>query len=132
MSDQPDPRLTALVNAIRAAGFDASEGAPLQHFGPCQFWRDVSRCNCPIKEVVAALAVEASPRAAEWQPIETAPKDDRRVLVALKPRPLKTVGEITFGYWAPEADVWTRDETGEAIEPTHWMPVPAPPRAEPT
>lgn len=60
-----------------------------------------------------------------WQPIATAPKD-QRVLVVLKPHPLQTEGEITFAYFV--GDVWTFDETGEVANPTHWLPLPAPPK----
>jgi len=77
-------------------------------------------------------AAPAAPQEARgWQPIETAPKE-QRVLVLLKPHPFQDAGEITFGYFVmtlPDqpAGVWTGDETGEAIVPTHWLPLPSPP-----
>ena len=87
----------------------------------------------PYLDKLAAL--QAPLRQAGWQPIETAPRE-QRVLVVLKPQPSERVGEITFAYFVmtlpdePEG-VWTRDETGEACVPTHWMPVPdAPTLAE--
>lgn len=70
----------------------------------------------------------------EWQPISTAPKDKRIILhcpkrgsvfgrwqddrYAKKPRP----------YWTNDLErtlstLWTRDD-----QPTHWMPLPVPPR----
>ena len=69
--------------------------------------------------------------APEWQPIETAPKDGTRVLIAFQ-----SIGQwvILSAYWNTREDVWTDDavvsfgyeETAE-YEPTHWMPLPKPP-----
>ena len=63
-----------------------------------------------------------------WQPIETAPKCVR-VLVALMPR-----GELLFGCCVMDEGenyIWTDDETGQFIKPTHWMPLPDPPQVTP-
>lgn len=67
--------------------------------------------------------------AARWQPIETAPRDGALLLLACsnwphsevlgKPVPIK-VG----GYWDGRWNVF-----GASWEPTHWMPLPAPPAA---
>lgn len=74
----------------------------------------------------------------EWQPIETAPKDRRYVL-------LWNGGEVgigSFQAWERDAngrviglehtsleDAWIRAGEGFYVEPppTHWMPLPAPP-----
>lgn len=71
----------------------------------------------------AVRAFLATPPADRWQAIETAPKEER-VLVVIEG------GEVTFGYQARSDDawVWTRAETGEACRPTHWMPLPDPPQ----
>jgi hypothetical protein len=81
----------------------------------------------------------------EWQPIETAPKDGRFVLLHV-PKGLES-GVITVGaYWKSDA----RGETGRFLKghwdgwlgmdadivsswchPTHWMPLPAPPSPTP-
>ncbi len=52
-----------------------------------------------------------------WRPIETAPKDGKRVLLSW-PSTLVTVGQIS-------------NLRAGAEWPTHWMPLPAPPK-EPT
>jgi hypothetical protein len=85
---------------------------------------------------------EASHRAlAEWQPIETAPKDGRFVLVA-DPRldqPV-TIGayykadrdEQTGRFSAGSWDGWLSmdgDHLASISHPTHWMPLPDPPAA---
>ncbi len=70
----------------------------------------------------------------KWQPIETAPKDGRVILLygelsvstggAVTPR--KSSNEVYIGHWH------TRWQTGNfAIweNPTHWMPLPEPPEA---
>lgn len=74
----------------------------------------------------------------QWQPIETAPKDERillyrptagfpwaRVVIgrfdsdryAKRPRP----------YWPHELEWVTGKTEGRAANPTHWMPLPGPP-----
>lgn len=58
----------------------------------------------------------------EWQPISTAPKDLTVILVwDMSGR----TGEIELAYW--ERDRWSNYE-GFTIEPTHWMPLPEPPK----
>lgn len=67
----------------------------------------------------------------EWMPINSAPKDGQAVLL-LTP--------TTFGKWAkslPMAGRWfgtywailNADEAIQRVEPTHWMPLPAAPKA---
>lgn len=81
--------------------------------------------------------------AAQWQPIETAPKDGTEVL-------LFAPGRLTYGAWvepSPEPNIkyrdgfapepewedfepyWSSWDGGFTTEhpPTHWMPLPPPP-----
>lgn len=59
-----------------------------------------------------------------WQPIETAPRDDYRgVLLALRN------GRLIVGYWDGVDGEWRSEETHRGIddpEPTHWQPLPDP------
>ncbi len=65
----------------------------------------------------------------EWQPIETAPRDGRQIMVWV------ANGNITPHCFAPVSitsdSSWWDDSTGDQIEPikgaTHWMPLPEPP-----
>ena len=63
----------------------------------------------------------ASERAdrAQWQPIETAPKDGTRLLLA------NTTGKLADGVWSTRYEVWSWAYM--MTEPTHWMPLPAKP-----
>ena len=90
-------------------------------------------------------------RSAEWQPIETAPKDGTVIILARGCR-------VTVGHWEPErwpigaeyhsstGEYLGTFETGECIDawwysedggfddenlPTHWMPLPPPPEGAP-
>lgn len=56
----------------------------------------------------------------EWQPIETAPKDGMRVLVIGKS------GYVDAGHYI-EGWGW-EDANGNIMKPTHWMPLPEPPK----
>ncbi len=58
-----------------------------------------------------------------WQPIETAPKDGSRILLATP------TGKISGGMWSLQYRVWSWPYV--MVEPTHWMPIPEPPIPEP-
>jgi len=105
------------------------------------YWGDFYDC---VREIIAA----GDGRDA-WQPIDTAPKDGRTVLLGY----LNSAGKwrTTRGQWMSEeyiAECWEEPddvepgwfETAEEaedmpncwrIEPTHWQPLPAPPAALP-
>jgi len=59
-----------------------------------------------------------------WQPIETAPKDGTFILVAV---PGEVAIHIMLVWWL---DGWCLDMTNTPIvgNPTHWMPLPEPPK----
>ena len=69
----------------------------------------------------------------EWQPIETAPKDGAEILITDG----QTVAVVSWNEYAAElydGIGWT--DMGEmgwggmvGAEPTHWMPLPAPPKS---
>lgn len=61
-----------------------------------------------------------------WQPIGSAPRDGQRLLFALED------GNITCGAFIYQEDgsAWWTDDNYEWIEPTHWRPLPQPPRSE--
>lgn len=75
-----------------------------------------------VLELIAAARLAASP-VGGWQPIETAPRDSTEVLV-LVGRKIIRLG----WYFKPSSrtEGW-RDENGNRINPTHWMPLPPPP-----
>jgi hypothetical protein len=78
----------------------------------------------------------------DWQPIESAPKDGTEVLVLYMH--IKT--QCVFNaFYASEEDGWDREDVGwwsyehsevsrikleGFMKPTHWMPLPAPPKDE--
>jgi hypothetical protein len=64
----------------------------------------------------------------EWYPIETAPKDGKRVLGVVE-------GDVHFIRYGKTSHVplygWNVCDQGpedcDLVEPTHWMPLPKPP-----
>lgn len=67
-----------------------------------------------------------TPKYGEWQPIETAPKDGEAFVVYV---PGYGVGECYWGMlsesWWFRGNRWS--EEGDPL-PTHWMPLPPPPK----
>lgn len=72
---------------------------------------------------------------ADWRPIETAPRDATRILIAM-PREEGAVCEAWWatdyeggpGYWSTPPSGAGRGYTILADYPTHWMPLPDPPK----
>jgi len=69
----------------------------------------------------------------EWQPIDTAPKDGTAILIW--PAKSSFYGDDTISYivrWQDWKGCWI-EASGEEYDtfyPTHWMPLPAPPKME--
>lgn len=86
------------------------------------------------KAITAYLAASPSPPALDgagregWQPIETAPKDGTRVLLAA-PGHLTMIGSFEAWKTIHAAGPWWWSN-GSMItpDPTHWQPLPAPPK----
>jgi hypothetical protein len=61
----------------------------------------------------------------DWQPIETAPKDGTHILI------YDAYGECSVVYWFTYDNGndcgWTYDG-GDRFDPSHWMPLPDPPK----
>ena len=55
-------------------------------------------------------------KVSDWQPIETAPKDGTRLLLATP------TGKVADGMWSTRYEVWSWPYV--MAEPTHWMPAP--------
>ena len=90
-----------------------------------QLWQ-VAQGRCDGLEEKLAKAEQ---RVAEWQPIETAPKDGT-VFLGYK------LGQFRECYKVPrdDCDMWCfggvsgADDLFPNIKPTHWMPLPTPPK----
>jgi len=63
----------------------------------------------------------------EWQPIDTAPKDDGMPIIVYGLSEYhKTYEYVHLAYWKNYTESWWFE--GEEMYPTHWMPLPAPPK----
>ena len=90
---------------------------------------------CAMNALRAALT---APDRVGWQPIASAPRDGTRVLLWLdtrNPRDTPYVEQVCdgehvvqadIGFWDEDPGCWRAPIIGE---PTHWRPLPAPPRA---
>lgn len=81
--------------------------------------------RCVAAERAAFDAYAAAPIAENastnsWQPIETAPKDGSRILLATPS------GKVSDGMWSTQYRVWSWPYV--MVEPTHWMLAPEPPK----
>ncbi len=74
----------------------------------------------------------------EWQPIETAPKDGTVILAFVLGASIPSiVSWVTYrreSRWCIEPETFMEDDhfdefwTATRYEPTHWMPLPTPPK----
>jgi len=64
-------------------------------------------------------AIDAA-EAAAWQPIETAPKDTRIIFI---------LKNLYIGSFYSQFNQWVSEGTFKR-NPTHWRPLPAPPKTE--
>jgi len=60
-----------------------------------------------------------------WQPIETAPKDGTLALI-VQQRSASPFFGYFVAYW--NGDEWKFHTEGFVRDPTHWMPLPSPPK----
>jgi hypothetical protein len=79
--------------------------------------------DCAGADVLAPIAYWNT-RTPDWQDISTAPRDGTEIIVLIRPK------VIRLGWWfhpSSRTKDW-HDENGNVIHPTHWMPLPAPPK----
>ena len=62
----------------------------------------------------------------EWQPIATAPKD-REIMLFCPRYGVWAPGEWRQTYWTHFGELLFGVRVMKANQPTHWMPLPAPP-----
>lgn len=72
------------------------------------------------------------PRPPAWQPIDTAPKDGKPVLLAYRDGYFGDM-VVTKAFWDEDEKKWDKLFSNEYIKdiPTHWMPLPTPPAYDP-
>jgi hypothetical protein len=58
----------------------------------------------------------------EWQPIETAPKNEETIIV--------WDANVELALWDSVQEEWISLESSFFLSPSHWMPLPEPPKQE--
>src|SRR5687767_517824 len=77
----------------------------------------------------AAEALGASPQS-DWRPIASAPRKPSQRMLLWLPWTEPGAGCCWIGMWGPYEDGWgwiCADDCEHLGDPTHWMPLPAPP-----
>lgn len=118
--------------AIRLNGFQEESDAWRAVYDNAP--QSVSRLCLQIGDkgrAVLATTPEVSVQdAKEWQPIETAPKTGRH-LARMKDGAMSVIVWLSADH--PDADGagWYEHWQFDPVEPTHWMPLPQPPKEQP-
>lgn len=131
MSDQLEPvtRPSApawserLTKALIEAWVKHKSTKPGEWGDPDNVFYSVRRAVEVIAPIVSAelARLTAAVEAAQWQPIETAPKTSREILLT----DLRSYKRT--GYWAHRVERWSVDSAVSLPPPTHWMPLPSRP-----
>lgn len=98
------------IKRLRALIADDAHALTFQTFG---------QYRTALLREIDAMGAAPSPQGDAWQPIETAPKDGTRVLLAT-PR-----GRMADGEFHARYGVWSWPYV--MVEPTLWRPLPTPP-----
>lgn len=136
MTEECDRAIRLLTAALAAPSVPSGEPQPVAWVSPSSLKWLQSDARTNSAYTIAQLRRNASedqsvplyaapqPAPAGWRPIETAPKDGRRVLIAVE-----GVDRAVVALWS--GAVWEtldgHDWMGRAV--THWMPLPAAPAA---
>lgn len=78
--------------------------------------------------------LQAWQAAQKWQPIETAPKDETEIIVMYMHIDTQIVHNACWlddypaGWWSYDKSESSRVLLDDWMEPTHWMPLPPPPK----
>jgi hypothetical protein len=90
-----------------------------------------------LSKAVKAILLSFSPHNLDpetverWQPIETAPKDGTRIVLAKyvgHPDHISSLWWMTLGFWSSRWQNWNDGiEPSGLADPTHWMPLPPAP-----
>ena len=127
------------LEAVRAIREEMQEMAILR-----REHRALNRCKKHFTSIRRFVSQTADDSAVvrEWQPIETAPKDGKAFLAAIPDfnEPMlvamktltQTVGDEDREYRGFCIDTYSVShfDAYDEVHPTHWMPLPAPPRIE--
>lgn len=74
-------------------------------------------CHCHEQDNLCEQCCDGRPAPMVWQPIETAPKDGREILL--------TDGAYKrTGYWARRTGAWSIDAAVSMAMPAHWISLP--------
>ena len=84
-------------------------------------------CATILRALSAALTASQAETAAAWQPIETAPRDGTKFLAYEQRNVLyyPCWWNCDFTNWEGWQDDWDSEP-----EPSHWMPLPLPPKGK--
>jgi Lar family restriction alleviation protein len=135
-----DPELFKRSEAHLAAcaGHGMTDDEARRTFGHESYMLQINAVLAKADAIIALSAPSPSAdalRPGEWEPIETAPKDGRHILLfgtQDRMEGLHIQGQFAFsGYWDDIDGSWCSAGStwvGPFYRPTHWQPLPAPPK----
>ena len=130
-------KIIALLKSVAAPCDMPTKGNPDHAWRKCRHCLAIQELDLSdIRGLLHSLIVDieaalcAVRRAQDWQPIATAPKDGR-TLILFDPADAGDIG-INAGYFHSEVGAWIWADDGCEAIPTHWRPpLPAPPKETP-
>jgi len=106
---------------------------PEKIYLPSNFAGYIGKLNNDFSKSVLADDIEYT-RTPQWQPIETAPRDGTHILGYWKTMRITDYPAVLYKddcFLNPNAFSFVGKVELEEVFPTHWMPVPTPPKEQP-
>jgi hypothetical protein len=122
MTNPPADAMREALELLKEIEFFAANNAKSAHLiMDKEVWRAHAR---KVREVVAALSAARTDRDG-WQPIESAPKDGRRQLIAWLS--ISNEWQFSFARWDDQVKHYCLEHQDICVGARYWQPLPSAP-----